>query len=52
MNTELKSMTDLELARVQGQLYQEFIRLQGNLLSINKELQERVSKLSQDKERV
>lgn len=38
---DLKKMSDLDLAKVQGQMYQEMLRIQGNLLAINNEINSR-----------
>ena len=44
MNKELKDFTDLELAKLQGQMYQELMRVQGNLIAINQEIEKRTPK--------
>lgn len=41
MEKQLKDFTDLELGKAQGQLYQEFIRIQGNLIAVNQEITRR-----------
>ena len=44
MNKELKDFTDLELAKLQGQLYQNLMQIQGNLLAVNQEIERRTPK--------
>lgn len=34
-------MTDLDLAKIQGKLYQDFVRIQGNLIAVNQEIETR-----------
>ena len=41
---DITKMTDLELAKLQGQMYQELMRVQGNLIAINQELEKRTPK--------
>jgi hypothetical protein len=42
---DLKTATDLELAELQGNLYQQFMQIQGNLIAINNEIRLRKPKL-------
>jgi len=44
MNQDIKKMTDLELAEIQGQVYQQLMQAQGNLQIINAEVQRRKPK--------
>lgn len=37
----LSEYTDIELAEIQGQSYQQLIQTQGNLVAINQEIQKR-----------
>ena len=39
-----KDYTDIELAKLQGNLYQELMRIQGNLIAINQEIDKRTPK--------
>ena len=48
MNKELKDFTDLELAKLLGQLYQELMRVQGNLIAVNQEIEKRTPKEVKD----
>ena len=43
MNKKIEDFTDLELAELQGQVYQQLIQAQGNLQAINQEIQRRKS---------
>ena len=45
MEKQLKDFTDLELAKAQGQLYQQFIQIQGNLIAVNQEITRREPKV-------
>ena len=45
MDKQLKDYTDLELAKLQGQLYQQFMQTQGNLIAINQEIERRIPKV-------
>jgi hypothetical protein len=38
---DITKMTDLELAALVAQVYQEFMRVQGNLIAINQEIAKR-----------
>jgi hypothetical protein len=38
---ELSKMTDLEIAELSGQLYQQFMQTQGNLIAVNSEIKRR-----------
>lgn len=38
---DIQKLTDLELAKLQGQTYQEFMRVQQNLIIINQEIEKR-----------
>jgi hypothetical protein len=40
---QIKDLTDLELAEAQGNLYTQFMQIQGNLIGINQEIQKRKS---------
>lgn len=40
-NKPLESFSDLELAKIQGQLYQQLMQIQGNLLAVNQEIDKR-----------
>jgi len=42
---ELSKMSDLDLAKAQGQLYQQFMQIQGNLIAINGEIDKRTPKV-------
>ncbi len=44
MNKQIKEMTDLELAKALGNLYQQFMQIQQNLVAINQELEKRSPK--------
>jgi hypothetical protein len=41
MNTDITLMSDIELAKIQGQCYEELLRVQGNLMAIKAELAKR-----------
>jgi hypothetical protein len=45
MNTDINKMTDLELAKIQGNLYQQFMQIQGNLIAISQEIEKRGLKM-------
>ncbi len=40
---QLNEWTDLELARMQGSMYQDLMRVQQNLIAINGEIEKRAS---------
>jgi hypothetical protein len=42
---DITKMTDLELAKLQGSLYQQLMQTQGNLIAINQELDKRTPKV-------
>jgi len=42
----IKEMSDIELGKVQGQMYQELIRIQGNLQAIDTELNHRAIEIN------
>lgn len=44
-NFNINSCTDLELAEMQGQLYNQLIQVQNNLLAINQEIKARKPKV-------
>ena len=44
MNTDVIKMTDLELAKVQGQVYQQLMQAQQNLQIISREIEKRTLK--------
>jgi hypothetical protein len=46
----LDKMTDLQLAKVQGQLYQQLRQIEGNLLAVNQEIEKRTPKVEPPKE--
>lgn len=50
MNQDIKTITDLELAKIQGQIYGQLMQAQSNLLIINQEL-ERREKLANEKDK-
>jgi hypothetical protein len=41
---DIKTLSDLELAKLQGSLYQQLMQTQGNLIAINQELEKRTPK--------
>ena len=41
---DITKMSDLELAKLQGQLYQDLMRVQQNLMTVNQELEKRTPK--------
>jgi len=43
----LDKYTDLELAKLQGQLYQQFMQIQGNLIAVNGEIEKRTPKAAE-----
>ena len=45
---ELNKLSDLELAQVQGQQYQQMLQTQGNLFAINEEIKRRANKGAKD----
>jgi hypothetical protein len=48
---DLTKMTDIELATVLSGLYEQFMRIQGNLIAVNQEISKRAKK-PQEKENV
>lgn len=38
---KINEFTDLELAQAQGNLYQQLMQIQGNLIAINEEIKRR-----------
>jgi hypothetical protein len=50
MEKQLSSFTDLELASVVGQLYQQLITVQNNLMAVNDEVERRSKASSCTKE--
>jgi hypothetical protein len=42
---DITKISDLELAKIQGQLYQDFMRVQGNLVAVNQEIEKRTPKV-------
>jgi len=38
---QLNEMSDLELGKVSGQLYQELMRIQSNILAVSQEMERR-----------
>jgi len=50
MNPDISKMTDLELAKIQGQVYQQLMQAQQNLLILNQELEKRTPKKEPKKE--
>ena len=46
---DLKKMSDLELAKLQGNQYQQLMMTQQNLIAINQELQSRTPKVEVEK---
>jgi hypothetical protein len=46
MDKKLSEYTDLELAKAQGSQYQEFMKIQGNLIMINQEIEKRTPKVT------
>ena len=49
MNQDITKMSDLELAKLQGQVYQQLMQAQSNLMVINKEIEKRTPKKPVDK---
>lgn len=41
----LSKMSDLQLARVQGQLYNQFMQVKDSIIAINQELEKRTPKV-------
>ena len=39
---DLKTFSDLELAKMQGNMYQQLMQVQGNLIIINQEIDKRL----------
>lgn len=50
MNTDITKSTDLELAQMQGTIYQQLMQAQQNLLILNQELEKRSKKEPAKKE--
>ncbi len=43
---DISKLSDLELAKIQGKVYQDLIQAQGNLAAINIELEKRTPKVN------
>lgn len=50
-NKSLNEYTDLELAEISGQVYQQLMSVQQNLIAINGEIQNRKSDIKPKKEK-
>jgi thiamine pyrophosphokinase len=48
MDKTLKDMTDLELAKLQGNMYQQLMMTQQNLIALNQEIDRRTPKEKPD----
>jgi hypothetical protein len=44
---DITKLLDIELAKLQGQVYQELMRVQNNLISVNQEIEKRMPKVTQ-----